>query len=110
MPDRHYFTYIMASRSQVLYTGITNSVRIRTGQHKQRTPGSFTAQYRCTRLVFYETYPTPTLAIAREKQIKGWTRAKKIALIEATNPTWRDLSQDWDKEIQPPILSSRPNF
>src|SRR5581483_6198494 len=97
MPDRTCFVYIMASRSQVLYIGITNSVSIRTGQHKERKPGSFTAKYRCTHLVFYEIYPSPTLAIAREKQLKGWTRARKIALIEQTNPMWRDLSEEWEK-------------
>ena len=102
MPDRAYFVYIMASRSRVLYIGITNSVLSRSAQHREHKSDSFTARHRCTRLVFYEIYPSPLTAIAREKQLKGWTRAKKIALIEQTNPTWRDLSEDWGKEIPAP--------
>ncbi|HEX4308624.1 MAG TPA: GIY-YIG nuclease family protein [Acidobacteriaceae bacterium] len=96
MRDRSYFVYIMASRSRVLYIGITNSIRRRNTEHKERKADSFTAQHRCTRLVLYEIYCSPSRAIAREKQLKGWTRAKKIALIEQTNPQWNDLSQDWE--------------
>ena len=98
VPDRNYFVYIMSSRSRVLYIGVTNSVTTRASQHRARKQGGFTAQHRCTDLVFYEIYVSPSSAIAREKQLKGWARAKKIALIEGTNPTWRDLSKDWDRE------------
>ena len=101
MRDRSYFTYIMASRSRVLYIGITNSVTRRNTEHKERTSDSFTAKHRCTHLVWYETFHSPSAAIAREKQLKGWTRAKKIALIEQTNPGWRDLSEEWGKPIKP---------
>jgi putative endonuclease len=99
MRDRRYFTYMMASRSRVLYIGMTNSMVRRNGQHKARTCDSFTAEHRCTRLVWYEIYHSPSAAIAREKQLKGWTRARKIALIEQTNPPWLDLSEEWGKPI-----------
>ena len=99
MRDRRYFAYIVASRSRVLYIGMTNSMVRRNAQHKDRESDSFTAKHRCTRLVWYEVYHSPATAIAREKQLKGWTRAKKIALIEQSNPDWRDLSEDWGKPI-----------
>jgi putative endonuclease len=99
MRDRRYFTYIMASRSRVLYVGVTNKVARRNTQHKELTCDSFTAKHRCTSLAWYEIFLSPAAAIAREKQIKGWTRAKKIALIERANPDWRDLSKDWGKPI-----------
>jgi putative endonuclease len=68
-------------------------------QHRAcETPG-FTAKYRCSRLVWFEYHAFPESAIAREKQLKGWTRAKKIALIERENPTWEDLSSDWGKSF-----------
>ena len=100
MRDRRYFAYMMASRSRVLYIGMTNSMVRRNAEHKERESDSFTAKHRCTRLVWYEIYRSPTAAIAREKQLKGWTRAKKIALIEQTNSDWRDLSEDWGKPIE----------
>jgi len=105
---RTFFVYIMASRSRVLYLGITNSIRRRNREHKERHPGTFTAKHRCTSLVLCETYNSPTSAIAREKQLKGWTRAKKIALIEKANPNWRDLSEDWGKPISPPTAFPTP--
>jgi putative endonuclease len=100
MRDRRYFAYMMASRSRVLYIGMTNNMVRRDAEHKERKSDSFTAKHRCTHLVWYEIYHSPTAAIAREKQLKGWTRAKKIALIEQTNPDWRDLSEDWGKPIE----------
>jgi putative endonuclease len=66
----------MASRSRVLYIGITNSIVRRNAQHKEQAADSFTAIHRCTRLVWYEIYRSPTAAIAREKQLKSWTREK----------------------------------
>lgn len=99
MPDRTYYTYIMASRSKVLYTGMTNSITRRNEEHERRGHDSFTAEHRCTRLVWYAVYDNPGAAIDREKKIKGWTRAKKIALIEEANPRWLDLSEQWGKPI-----------
>ncbi|MFC2085814.1 GIY-YIG nuclease family protein [Bacteroidota bacterium] len=93
---RHqYFVYIMASPSRVIYTGVTNDVYRRAGQHRSRSsPGSFTARHNITRLVYFESHRYILNAIAREKEIKGWRREKKLRLIESINPTWTDLTQD----------------
>ena len=90
---REYYVYILASRSGVLYTGVTNDLRRRVWEHKQKLIGGFTKRYNITRLVYYEETPDVKAAIAREKQIKGWLRKKKIALIESLNPGWKDLSE-----------------
>ena len=85
--------YILASKSGVLYTGVTNHIDRRFIEHRRKQLHGFTAQYNVTRLV-HETFGDIRAAIAREEQIKGWIRKKKITLIEATNPSWRDLSED----------------
>src|SRR5256885_12258676 len=89
---RAYWTYIMASRSRVLYTGVTNDLGRRVNEHKQSLIAGFTERYRITRLVYFEEYADIRDAIAREKQIKGWVRSRKINLIEERNPTWDDLA------------------
>jgi len=76
----------------VLYTGVTNSLVRRISQHKEKKVPGFTQKYGLTKLVWFELFGTPSAAIGREKEIKSWRRAKKIALIEASNPAWRDLS------------------
>ena len=91
-----YFVYIMANVSGTLYTGMTGNLERRVDEHKQKLVPGFTARYNITRLVWFESTPDVKSAIAREKQIKGWLRAKKVALIESVNPQWRDLSEDWD--------------
>lgn len=84
--------YIMASeRKGTLYTGVTSNLSQRVFQHREAIIRGFTSRYGCNRLVFYENYERMDDAIAREKQIKGGSRAKKIALIEAMNPEWKDL-------------------
>ncbi|HXR37659.1 MAG TPA: GIY-YIG nuclease family protein [Terracidiphilus sp.] len=95
MDDELYFTYIVASRSRTLYIGVTSSLQKRMFEHKRKLHEGFTATYNCNRLVWFESYVDPSNAIAREKQLKGWTRVKKIALITKTNPTWIDLSEKW---------------
>jgi len=96
MGTKQYFVYLLTNyRQTVLYTGVTNSLERRIWQHKQGTFEGFTKQYKCDRLVYFEEYGEIEQAIAREKQIKGWTRAKKNALVAATNPDWRDLAADW---------------
>ena len=90
-----YFVYIMSNRSKTLYTGVTNSLFRRVRQHKEADGSAFTARYKLDRLVYYERFADIHRAIWREKQIKGMTRAKKIALIKSVNPTWRDLSDDF---------------
>jgi putative endonuclease len=89
---RTFFVYILANRSRGLYVGVTNDMARRLEQHRAAN-GGFSARYRCVRLVFVETAPDARTAIAREKQLKNWRREKKIALIEAMNPAWDDLSE-----------------
>ena len=85
-------TYIMASgRNGTLYVGVTSDLPRRAWEHREGQVAGFTSTYGCKRLVWFELHATMEHAIAREKQIKGGSRAKKIALIEATNPDWRDL-------------------
>ncbi|MGC1483487.1 MAG: GIY-YIG nuclease family protein [Candidatus Acidiferrum sp.] len=93
--ERTYYVYIVASRSRTLYTGMTNRLLERVKQHREGTFPGFTSQFRIHRLVYFETYRDVKAAIAREKQIKSLSRAKKIALIEARNPTWEDLAAEW---------------
>ena len=93
-----YYVYIMTNRSKTLYTGMTNDLMRRIGEHKSKAVPGFTQRYNIDRLVFFEETGDVRAAIAREKQIKGWSRAKKIALIESMNAGWKDLSEDWFKE------------
>lgn len=95
MRSHHYYVYIMASRSGTLYTGVTNDLERRVSEHKRHLVEGFTARYNVTRLVYYEMTSDVEAAIAREKQIKGWLRRKKVALIEEGNPDWHDLSEGW---------------
>ncbi|MCF8296166.1 MAG: GIY-YIG nuclease family protein [Melioribacteraceae bacterium] len=90
-----YYVYIMTNFSKTLYTGMTNDLKKRVYQHKNKLIPGFTSRYNITKLVYYEIFDDVRAAIAREKQIKGWTRNKKIALIEKENPEWRDLSEGW---------------
>ena len=92
---RIYYTYIMASKSGVLYVGVTGDLATRVFQHKEgKTPG-FTARYRITRLLYYERFGSPSEAIARETEMKGWRRSKKVELIRSRNPRWHDLTLEW---------------
>ena len=87
--------YILASkRNGTLYTGVTSNLIQRIYQHKNEMADSFTAQYNCKTLVYYESYETMEQAILREKQIKGGSRKKKLDLIESINPEWKDLYED----------------
>jgi putative endonuclease len=95
MHEGSYFTYIVASRSHTLYIGVTGDLCKRVFEHKWKEHGGFTARYNCDRLVWFESHQNVAAAIAREKQLKGWRREKKIALIEKMNPAWIDLSKDW---------------
>jgi putative endonuclease len=88
----YYYVYIMSNKSRTLYTGVTNSLEHRVAQHKARTVSGFTAKYNVTQLVYFDEFTNVNDAIAAEKKIKGWTRAKKIALVESKNPLWDDLA------------------
>ncbi len=96
MPTHNYYVYIVASASRTLYVGVTNNLERRIWQHRNKTLGGFTAKYDVRRLVWFEWHTQVDNVIAREKQIKGWGRARKVALIEAENPKWWDLSRDWE--------------
>ncbi|HEY1660665.1 MAG TPA: GIY-YIG nuclease family protein [Candidatus Sulfotelmatobacter sp.] len=95
MKDHEYFVYIMSSRSGTLYIGMTNSIYRRAQQHKHGEIDGFSSKYHCDRLVYYESYDDVHKAIGREKQLKGWRRSKKTALIESKNPRWEDLAEKW---------------
>jgi putative endonuclease len=109
--DRQYYVYIMASLSRRLYVGVTNNLFRRTMEHKEGRIHGFTDRYRIRRLVDYECFQYVRWAITREKQIKGWRRSRKAALIEGVNPTWADLSELWmpgkTKKEQIPRLEPR---
>ena len=111
MPTPHarraYFVYIMGSLSGTLYTGVTNSVRRRSSEHKDGVGSEFTTRYHLVRLLYFERFQYVGNAIAREKQIKGWRRSKKVALIGSENPSWRDLSRDFGIEFKPPVAGGK---
>jgi len=95
---RHYFAYMMASISRVLYTGMTSNLHNRAWEHKNGIFEGFSKQYRCHRLVWYESFDRVANAIDREKQLKRWNRSKKDWLIAQKNPTWEDLAAEWYSE------------
>jgi putative endonuclease len=97
--DHTYFVYILASKSRVLYIGVSNSVERRTTEHRDEVEG-FCRRYRVWRLVHHERFQYVLNAIRRERVLKGWSRAKKIALIEETNPAWEDLSRQFGSPVQ----------
>ncbi len=102
MRDRKtYAIYILASRSLNFYIGVTSNLHRRVWQHKNHSFSGFTAQYKIDRLVYYESFDDVGKAILREKQLKGWIRAKKIVLIKSQNPTWLDLSEGWYENAGP---------
>ena len=92
-----YFVYIVASPSRTLYIGVTNDLVRRVHEHKMKELRGFTATYKVSRLVWFEEFANPSDAIAREKQLKNWRRDKKIQLIESVNPSWDDLSAEWEE-------------
>jgi putative endonuclease len=92
--EKAYFVYMMSNSSKMLYTGVTNNVEARAFQHKSKRVPGFTRDYNLHKLVYFEEFGSVRGAIRREKQIKGWLRAKEVALIESVNPRWDDLSKD----------------
>ena len=100
-PNKRYYVYIMASKSRVLYVGMTGFLMQRVQQHKTGECEGFTKKYNVNRLVYYEVFKYVGNAINRETEIKKWRRSKKVALIEKDNPTWEDLSEQWGKPIKP---------
>jgi putative endonuclease len=92
---KQYYVYILANEGRMLYTGVTNDLMRRIFEHKNHLVEGYTKKYKITKLVYYDHTNDIYEAITREKQIKGWLRKKKIALIESVNPTWKDLSNGW---------------
>ncbi|MGH7702033.1 MAG: GIY-YIG nuclease family protein [Gemmatimonadales bacterium] len=87
--------YLLASRARTLYVGVTSNLARRVYQHRHKLLAGFTAKYCITRLVYFESTRDARTAITREKQVKGWSRAKKVELIESLNPEWKDLAAGW---------------
>ncbi|MGB2606252.1 MAG: GIY-YIG nuclease family protein [Candidatus Sulfotelmatobacter sp.] len=90
-----YYVYIMASKSRVIYIGVTGFLMARVLRHKAGEGGAFTSKYRVHRLVYFHSFQNVGDAIARETEIKAWRREKKVVLIRADNPTWEDLAEGW---------------
>jgi putative endonuclease len=98
--EKRYYVYIMVSRSLTLYTGVTGDIYHRALQHKAGEIEGFTKNYHINRLAYCETFKYVNNALAREKQIKAWTRAKRIALIKTMNPAWQDLAEGWGERTR----------
>jgi putative endonuclease len=96
---RIFYVYILANRNRRLYIGITNNLIRRLFEHRAGIKTGFAHRYNIHRLVYWESTGDPRTAIAREKQLKGWRREKKVCLIETLNPDWEDLSIGWNPEV-----------
>ena len=94
-----FWVYMVASQTGTLYIGMTNNIERRMSEHKSGEFEGFAREYGCNRLVYYESFDEVQKAINREKQLKGWVRRKKIALIESMNPRWADLAERWGAEM-----------
>jgi len=96
MKDHNYFVYMISNtHNTVIYTGVTNNLERRMLEHKSKHNSGFSTKYNCNKLVYFEEFQWIEEAIAREKQIKGGSRFKKMNLINSMNPAWVDLSIDW---------------
>jgi putative endonuclease len=100
MKEHTYFVYMMASRSRVLYIGMTNNLRHRVWEHKNELLEGFTREYKCHRLVFFESFDEVAKALDREKQLKRWNRTEEGLAHCTEKPTWEDLSTGWYKYHQ----------
>ena len=92
---RQYYVYIMANSRHRLYVGVTNDLVRRVYEHQNKLTAGFASKYDMNMLMYYESTEDVEAAITREKQLKGWLRSRKIELIEAFNPLWKDLSMEW---------------
>jgi|SRR5215471_17391528 len=93
--SKEYYVYIMTNKSRTLYTGMTGDLMRRVYEHKKKLVRGYTSKYNIQYLVYFESTANVYSALQREKQVKGWLRSKKIALIESMNPEWKDLSEGW---------------
>jgi len=94
-PERQYYVYMMSNVTGMLYIGVTNDIARRVIEHKSKKSRGFTSHYNLSQLVYCESTSDIYSALTREKQMKGWVRKKKVALIESLNPMWKDLSDDF---------------
>lgn len=93
-----YYVYILANwNNKVIYTGVTNNLERRIYEHRNKQADGFTKKYNVNKLVYFDSTTDVKAAIEKEKQIKGWTRQKKDALVEEQNPEWADLSDKWNE-------------
>lgn len=92
---KYMYVYIATNHSRTLYIGVSNNLQRRMSEHKSKQIPGFTSKYNIGKLVYYEETTDVRSAIEREKELKGWLRKKKIALIESSNPEWKDLSSNW---------------
>ena len=104
-PLREYYVYILTNETHRLYVGVTGDLQRRMYQHKHKLTPGFASRYNLRWLVYYETTTDVRSAIAREKQIKGWKRYRKVALIESENPKWVDLSAEWSEALDSSLRS-----
>ena len=105
--QKTYYVYIMASNNRAIYIGMGNDLRHRCWEHKTEANEGFSKKYKTKKLVYFESFDDVRDAINREKQLKGWRRSRKVALIESKNPKWSDLSRDWFQS-SPEVLRLRP--
>jgi putative endonuclease len=89
---KNYYVYIPFNHTRMLYIGVTSDLLRRLSEHRLKVVPGFTSRYGIDMLAYYEVFPDPTSAIRREKQLKGWTRARKVELVQSVNPGWEDLS------------------
>ncbi len=106
--EKQYYVYIMSSRSSTLYIGSTRDLMKRVLEHKEKVVEGFTKRYSIDRLVYYEVCAILEASINREKQLKGWTRAKKIVLIGSMNPEWKDLSLELMDQLNEKEITEKP--
>ncbi len=98
--EKWFYMYIVSNRSKTLYTGFTGNLKKRVYEHKTGAFDGFTKRYKIDRLVYFERFKYANNGIGREKQVKRWTRVKKIQLVVSMNPTWKDLAEDWYPELR----------
>ena len=103
-----YYVYIMSNKTRMIYVGVTNDLERRVYEHKNKLVPGFTSRYNLDKLVYFDSTNDITAAIEREKEIKGWVRRKKTALINSMNPEWKDLAEEWYNT--PVILSETKNI
>ena len=105
---KQYYVYVMTNNARTLYVGMTNDLERRVFEHKKNLVKGFTSKYQIKKLVYFEAGEDVHFVIAREKQIKGWLRSRKVTLIESVNPEWKDLSEKWFSKIA--VRDSSPAF